>query len=337
MADDLKWRNQHPLLQQHDTVAEVVSKEQLKLTTELQALAQQYPASADYLKQLHARGKDKEACTFLAYNLHRRIAVWWGYECVVDVLTEILQKPAPVKDIADIAKPRPLRIPDFVKEAQKTAQELDDQDVDPKLMQQLNDAVGSLRAIEAQLRQIAPKEMFDLLDEVVAEQNAQFKKVHGMEPMELLRATVKKALEIEKQERETGMSARIDPNSPIFVETKAMEEKIEKIRQETVALVKAALPAVDEQQQQQDRDNCLEAVYAYIVAPDEVNAQRLLDLGNKIPDKVEGLLSLVAFWSFGDLMPLGKQVVPTPVGLMSNGLNCLLLACALQQGGPIWL
>lgn len=333
MADDLKWRNQHPILQQHDTVAEVVSKEQLKLTTELQALAQQYPASADYLQQLHARGKDKEACTFLAYNLHHRIAVWWGYECVVDVLTEILQKPAPVKDIADIAKPRPLRIPDFVKEAQKTAQELDDQDVDPKLMQQLNDAVGSLRAIEAQLRQIAPKEMFDLLDEVVAEQNAQFKKVHGMEPMELLRATVKKALEIEKQERETGMSARIDPNSPIFVETKAMEEKIEKIRQETVALVKAALPAVDEQQQQQDRDNCLEAVYAYIVAPDEVNAQRLLDLGNKIPDKVEGLLSLVAFWSFGDLMPLGKQVVPTPVGLMSNGLNCLLLACALQQGG----
>ena len=38
-------------------------------------------------------------------------------------------------------------------------------------------------------------------------------------------------------------------------------------------------------------------------------------------------------WSFGDLMPQGKQVIPTPPGLMSNGLNCLLLSCALQQGG----
>ena len=40
MADDLKWRNQHALLQQHDMVSAVVSTEQLKLTTELQALAQ---------------------------------------------------------------------------------------------------------------------------------------------------------------------------------------------------------------------------------------------------------------------------------------------------------
>ena len=32
-------------------------------------------------------------------------------------------------------------------------------------------------------------------------------------------------------------------------------------------------------------------------------------------------------------MPQGKQVIPTPAGLMSNGLNCLLLSCALQQGG----
>ena len=331
MADDLSWRNQHALLQLHPYVGEVVEKEQLKLTTSQQALAQQYPLSIDYLAYLSQHEQYKDACTFLAYNLHHRIAVWWGYMCVVDVLTEILQKPAPVKDLSDVAKPRPIEIPPFVQEMQQqAAQEIP---LDPKLMDQLNAAQARLKDIEQQLRQIIPAPLFDFADQALAEQNAYFKKVHGMEPMELLNSLVNKAVQIQEQEERTGMSARIDPNSQIFAETKAIEEKVEKIRQETVALVKSALPAIDTEQQNKDRLSCLDAVFAYIAAPDEVNAQRLLDLGNKIPDKIEGLLSLVAFWSYGDLMPQGKQVIPTPIGLMSNGLNCLLLSCALQQGG----
>ena len=331
MADDLSWRNQHALLQLHPYVDEVVAKEQLKLTTSQQSLAKQYPLSIDYLAYLSQHEQYKDACTFLAYNLHHRIAVWWGYMCVVDVLTEILQKPAPVKDLSDVAKPRPFELPPFVQEMQKQAAQ--ESPIDPKIMDQLNAAQARLKDIEQQLRQIIPAQLFDFADQALAEQNAYFKKVHGMEPMELLNSLVDKAVQIQEQEKRTGMSANIDPNSQIFAETKAIEEKVEKIRQETVALVKSALPAIDTEQQNKDRLSCLDAVFAYIAAPDEVNAQRLLDLGNKIPDKNEGLLSLVAFWSYGDLMPQGKQVIPTPVGLMSNGLNCLLLSCALQQGG----
>lgn len=331
MADDLSWRNQHALLQLHPYVDEVVAKEQLKLTTSQQSLAKQYPLSIDYLAYLSQHEQYKDACTFLAYNLHHRIAVWWGYMCVVDVLTEILQKPAPVKDLSDVAKPRPFELPPFVQEMQKQAAQ--ESPIDPKIMDQLNAAQARLKDIEQQLRQIIPAPLFDFADQALAEQNAYFKKVHGMEPMELLNSLVDKAVQIQEQEKRTGMSANIDPNSQIFAETKAIEEKVEKIRQETVALVKSALPAIDTEQQNKDRLSCLDAVFAYIAAPDEVNAQRLLDLGNKIPDKNEGLLSLVAFWSYGDLMPQGKQVIPTPVGLMSNGLNCLLLSCALQQGG----
>lgn len=331
MADDLSWRNQHALLQLHPYVDEVVAKEQLKLTTSQQSLAKQYPLSIDYLAYLSQHEQHKDACTFLAYNLHHRIAVWWGYMCVVDVLTEILQKPAPVKDLSDVAKPRPFELPPFVQEMQKQAAQ--ESPIDPKIMDQLNAAQARLKDIEQQLRQIIPASLFDFADQALAEQNAYFKKVHGMEPMELLNSLVDKAVQIQEQEKRTGMSANIDPNSQIFAETKAIEEKVEKIRQETVALVKSALPAIDTEQQNKDRLSCLDAVFAYIAAPDEVNAQRLLDLGNKIPDKNEGLLSLVAFWSYGDLMPQGKQVIPTPAGLMSNGLNCLLLSCALQQGG----
>ncbi len=331
MADDLSWLNQHELLHLHAQVSEVVSHEQLKLTSAQQALAQRYPLSTDYLAALSAQCAYKDACTFLAYNLHHRMAVWWGYRCVVDVLTEVLNKPAPVKDLSDVAKPRPMQLPPFVAEMQQqAAQEFA---VDPKVMEQLGAAQARLKEIEQQLRQVIPAPLFDFADQALAEQNAKFKQIHGMEPMELLNSLIKQAVELEAEEKRTGMSARIDPNSPIFAATKEIEDKVEKIRQETVALVKSALPAVDTEQQTKDKAACLDAVFAYIVAPDEVNAQRLLELGNKIPDKIEGLLSLVAFWSFGDLMPQGKQVIPTPAGLMSNGLNCLLLSCALQQGG----
>lgn len=331
MADDLSWLNQHELLHLHAQVAEVVSQEQLKLTTAQQQLAQRYPLSTDYLAALSAQSEYKDACTFLAYNLHHRMAVWWGYRCVVDVLTEILHKPAPVKDLSDVAKPRPMKLPPFVAEMQQqAAQELA---VDPKVMEQLGAAQARLKEIEQQLRQIIPAPLFDFADQALAEQNAKFRSIHGMEPMELLNSLINQAVELEAEEKRTGMSGRIDPNSPIFAATQEIEAKVEKIRQETVALVKSALPAVDTEQQTKDKAACLDAVFAYIAAPDEVNAQRLLELGNKIPDKIEGLLSLVAFWSFGDLVPQGKQVIPTPAGLMSNGLNCLLLSCALQQGG----
>lgn len=331
MADDLSWLNQHELLHLHPQVAEVVHHEQLKLTSAQQALAQRYPLSTDYLAALSAQGSYKDACTFLAYNLHHRMAVWWGYRCVVDVLSEVLHQPAPVKDLSDVAKPRPMNLPPFVAEMQQqAAQEFA---VDPKVMEQLGAAQARLKDIEQQLRQIIPQPLFDFADQALAQQNAKFKSIHGMEPMELLNSLIKQAVEVEAEEKRTGMSARIDPNSPIFAATKEIEAKVEKIRQETVALVKSALPEVDSEQQTKDKAACLDAVFAYIVAPDEVNAQRLLELGNKIPDKIEGLLSLVAFWSFGDLMPQGKQVIPTPPGLMSNGLNCLLLSCALQQGG----
>ena len=331
MADDLSWLNQHALLQLHPYVSEVVAQEQLKLTTQQRKLAQRYPLSMDYLTYLKEHGEYKDACTFMAYNLHRRVAVWWGYVCVVDVICEILQKPAPELNLDDVAKPKPMQLPSFVSKMQQQATQK--YELDPQLLEQLAAAQDQLHQVEQQLRQFIPAQFFDFVDEVVAEQNAAFKSLQGQEPMELLQSLVDQALALEAQEQRTGMSSRIDPNSPIFTASKELEEKIEKVRQDTIALVKAALPAVDTEQQNQDRMACLDAVFAYLAAPDEVNAQRLLDLGNQIPDQLEGLLSLVGFWSFGDLMPQGKQVIPTPAGLMSNGLNCLLLSCALKKGG----
>jgi hypothetical protein len=80
-------------------------------------------------------------------------------------------------------------------------------------------------------------------------------------------------------------------------------------------------------------DNALAAAYRWVAAPGPENAQRCLDVGNECPDQPGGLLSLSAFWSFGNLMPAGDQMVPTPPGLAANGLVQTLLLCALAPGG----
>lgn len=80
--------------------------------------------------------------------------------------------------------------------------------------------------------------------------------------------------------------------------------------------------------------SALDAVYRYVVSPDDDNASVCLDIGNLLPDEPEGLLSLCAFWSYGNLAP-GKNVVKTPAGMFANGLNGLLLMCALKEGGVL--
>lgn len=74
-------------------------------------------------------------------------------------------------------------------------------------------------------------------------------------------------------------------------------------------------------------------MYRWIVAPDEGNSKRCLDIGNECPDTPAGLLALSAFWASGTLMPGGEQIVPTPPGLAANGLCQVLLMCALHKGG----
>jgi hypothetical protein len=105
------------------------------------------------------------------------------------------------------------------------------------------------------------------------------------------------------------------------------------VRKETVDTIKSVIPPKAPGHEKKVRDNALFAVYRWVVAPDEVNAKKCLDIGNECPDTPAGLLSLSAFWAFGNLMPGGEQIVPTPPGLAANGLVQTLLMCALHKGG----
>ena len=81
------------------------------------------------------------------------------------------------------------------------------------------------------------------------------------------------------------------------------------------------------------RADGLTRTYAYVISPDETNAKLCMDIGTQAPDQPAGLLAACAFWSFGDLAPGSKMIVPTPAGMLGNGINSLLLMLALSQGG----
>ena len=125
----------------------------------------------------------------------------------------------------------------------------------------------------------------------------------------------------------------VDPQSPIFVASEQLENQLQTVRKETLDTIHAVIPPKVPEHEKKISDNAMQAVYRWIVAPDEINSQKALDVGNECPDTPAGLLSLCAFWAGGNLTPMGKQVVPTPAGLAANGICQVLLMCALHKGG----
>ena len=122
-----------------------------------------------------------------------------------------------------------------------------------------------------------------------------------------------------------------------------MRDMLEQLRQSTVAQIKAAFPEkypatpeakflLDAEKKRQS-DDAVQAVWRWIVSPDERNTTLAMEAGNGAAGTPEGLLAYTAAWSFGDLAPEGKTTVPVPPELPGTGLNSALLMMALDQGG----
>jgi hypothetical protein len=261
-------------------------------------------------------GDYKSACELLAYIAHRRAGVWWGYLCLLSLVEELGQNPAVDRDIADIATSFETTVPDFAK--------VELPQIPPEVNAEADAAVASAKAKLAEAQAQLDPEMYQFVKDAVEVAFQEFKRVHGIHPMDLL----KKAVERCKED-----PYKIDPNSPLFVEAEKLKAQIQAARKEAVDTIKSVIPPKVPEHEKKVRDNALNAVYRWVVAPDEVNSKACLDIGNECPDTPAGLLSLSAFWAFGNLMPGGEQVVPTPPGLASNGLAQVLLMCGLHKGG----
>ncbi|MDR2433724.1 MAG: hypothetical protein LBD47_04065, partial [Treponema sp.] len=317
MADKLDWMNKHFVVVQYTGVSDIVAKENYKIRPDLEEFFAGVESTETMAFRLAEAGKWKDACELMTYFAHRRAAVWWVYRCVISLMEEIILNPAGERDIATIGINMEPEVPEFAKI------EL------PKLDPAVNNSMDASRAqIQSQIDELTKRvdqETLALVREGVEIAFQQFKQIHGIHPVDLMKKLGQKILNEPRYQ--------VDPNSPIFLEAAKLKAQLAGIQKDTVETIKSVLPPKVPAHQKKLSDNALAAAYRWVAAPGPENAQRCLDVGNQCPDQPGGLLSLSAFWSFGNLMPAGEQVIPTPPGLAANGLTQTLLLCALAPGG----
>ncbi|MBR4126464.1 MAG: hypothetical protein IKR09_02665, partial [Alphaproteobacteria bacterium] len=292
MYDKLNWMNRHFVLLRHKTLNDVCKIEGYKIRPDLLSFFVDKTDAEAIVWDFADAGRWKCACELMAYMAHRRAAIWWAYQCLLSLNEELETVPAEDRDIDSIAPSFEPTVPDFAK--------IEPPKGDPA---QLNKALAMLEETKAALNDLKKTVKPEIMAE--AEESIQyafdiFKEANGIDPIEAL----KKAIEIEKTPQP------IDPESPIFKAAEQLEAQLQTVRKETLDTIHAVIPPKVPAHEAKVRDNAMQAVYRWIVSPDEVNAKKALEVGNECPDTPAGLLSLCAFWAGGNLMPEGEQVVP---------------------------
>ncbi|GHV83483.1 hypothetical protein AGMMS50212_08230 [Spirochaetia bacterium] len=316
MADKLDWLNRHLVLLRYLTIEDAVTKENYKIRPDLAEFCAGVTGAEDLVFKFAKAEQYKDACELIAYITHRRSGVWWAYRCINSLIEELKANPAVDRDIADIGTNFEVTVPEWAKiELPKP-----DPAVDAEIKSMQAAAQAELKKAEALL----DPEMLAYVRGAVEHAFQDFKKVHGIHPIDLLKMA---------GGRINDDPYPINPASPVFVEEAKLKSQLQALQKETVDTIKSVIPPKVPAHEKKLRDNAMDAVYRWVVSPNAENSQKCLDIGNECPDTPAGLLSLAGFWAFGNLMPTGEQVVPTPPGLAANGLVQTLLMCALHKGG----
>jgi hypothetical protein len=324
MADKLNWLNKHLVLVRYLTVEDAAAKEGYKLTPDVAELIEGITGAEEAIFRFAGAGRFKSACELMAYVAHRRAGVWWGYRAVASLAEELRIKPPEPIDL-NAPFPEPKR-PDFPKvEIPKP---------DPALLASVGARRAEIAAETGKLNAAADPAMRRYVEEGVAQAFNAFEETNGIHPLKLLKTL---------GERMRQDPYRLDPNAPLFKAVDALKAQLATQQTQIAAQLMAmhpegipgfikGHPKVAEHRKKQ-QSAALDAVYRWVAVPNPENSQACLTIGNECASTPEGLLALCAFWAFGNLMPLGEQIVPTPPGLAANGLDKVFLVCALQKGG----
>ena len=316
MSDKLEWMNKHFVLLRHKTLDDVCKIEGYKIRPDIQSFFDGKTDAEEVVWNFADAGRWKCACELLAYMAHRRAAVWWAYLCLLSLIEELKIVPAEDRDIDSIATSFEPEVPDFAK--------VEPPQPDPAQVAQMEAQILQIQADYQEMRAKADPEILKMLEDGLEVACQEFKKVHGHHPMELMDMLTAKLAQDPHE---------IDRDSPIFKAADEIKSKLMAVRQETLDTIHAVIPPKVPEHEAKVRDNAMQAIYRWVVSPDETNAKKALEVGNECSDTPAGLLSYCAFWAGGNLMPEGEQVVPTPAGLAANGICQVLLMCALHKGG----
>ncbi|MDR3301989.1 MAG: hypothetical protein LBT01_05605 [Spirochaetaceae bacterium] len=318
MADKLDWLGKHLVLLRHLSVADAIASEAYKIPPDVAELFEGVTGAADMVFKLAEHKKHKNACELLAYIAHRRAAVWWGYRCVNAINEELAQKPPEEIDFdhppkIDLGLPE---LPHY--EVPKP---------DPALVAAMDAQLATMDAHIERLSADVNPAMQKYVEDGVAEVFKKLAASQGVHPLDQLK-TMGEGL--------PKAPYQIKQNPLLLQYAETLKATLKAKKAETLAQIESMLPAKSPAVLAHEKklcDDALSAVYRWVVAPDSVNSQKCLDIGNECTGAPAGLLSLSAFWASGNLMPTGDQVIHTPPGLAANGIDKVLLMCAVQQGG----
>lgn len=154
------------------------------------------------------------------------------------IRTGIAGKPSEERKLEDIGKPREFNIPDWAKLPENEEPELKSLE-DVYNIPEIKKIKAELEATRAKAQaefDKFPQELKDRYYKVKKEVYDQFTKEFGKSPNDLINDLMKLA-------NENLNKPDIDmEKSPIFKAEKELKEKIEKVRQETIKNIKAAVP-----------------------------------------------------------------------------------------------
>ena len=357
MSDNLEWMNRHAVLLREPQWTNLAARENYKIRADLRPLFDAHPDSLELLDAMAEKKLHREGCEFIARMTHRRAAVWWGYCCLLDLFEERLEAES------GAVKREPDEIELMVKEAsEKTGIEMPPlnvpiEDIDnfckmpeydldkllaaPKRAPQdrsaLNAASAAIDAKVARLNSFIPPKVQAAFAASRAKADADMQARAGVKIADFYAQA--------KARAEAGpLTYSIDrTNSPTMQKIKRVQDILKAKREGIIAQIKGAFPekfpatpeaklllAADTKKRS---DDAVQAVWRWIVSPDERNTTLAMQAGNGAPGTAEGLLAFTAAWSFGDLAPEGKVTVPVPPELPGTGLNSVLLMLALDQKG----
>lgn len=355
MSDNLEWMNRHAVLLREPRWTGIAERENYKIRPDLVPLFNSHPNSLELLDAMAEQKLFREGCEFIARMLHRRAAVWWGYCCLLDLWDECesaKHNPKAANAIMQLALKAAAKIGIKIPDKPQSLDDIDEFCKQPTLdyatllksytpPPQDNSAIAAASASIKQgtdrLESLIPPQVKAKVaacrDKIVA----QFVREFGSSP----EAILAEKKELASKSFVNYKIRRAD--SPELQPVLELRDKLEVMRQDTVAQLKTTFPEkypktpeaklLLKAAAKKKSDDAVQAVWRWIVSPDERNTTLAMEAGNGAPGTPEAMLAFVAAWSFGDLAPEGKIMVPVPPELPGTGLNAALLMMALDKGG----
>lgn len=355
MSDNLKWMNRHAVLLREPQWKDIATRENYKIRPDLQPLFDAHPDSMELLDVMAEKKLYREGCEFIARMIHRRAAVWWGYCCLLDLFDEreeVKHTPIAIDNLlkaaielcqsVGIELPKmPMKLDDldnFCKVPKVDFKKLlKDYDPPPQDNTAIAAASASIKKCTDRLESLIPSQVKEKVASSREKIVSRFVKQFGSSPEAIL---------AEKKEFAAKNFVNYKVNrldSPKLMTVLDLPKQIEERRQASINQIKAAFPEkypatpeaklLLEAAAKKKSDTAVQAIWRWIVSPDERNTTLAMEAGNGAPGTPEGILAYTAAWSFGDLAPEGKILVPVPPELPGTGLNSVLLMMAVDKDG----